>query len=55
MPAAVKAGKVVACHVCANKDVPVTTNNLLRRHNNTRGNVCRASNTPKENRVRSAR
>lgn len=52
MPAAVQAGRVVACHGCANKEVPVTTTGLLRRHTNARGNVCRKSNQPKENRVK---
>jgi hypothetical protein len=52
MPAAIVRDRVVACHVCANKEVSVTTTGLLRRHKNTRGFVCRASNKPKENRVR---
>lgn len=55
MPAAVLANKVTACHVCKNKEVPVTTTGLLRRHKNTRGFVCRGSNQPKENRVRTTR
>jgi hypothetical protein len=52
MPAAVQANRVTKCHKCSNKDVPVTTTGLLRRHTNARGNVCSASNTVKENRTR---
>jgi hypothetical protein len=52
MPAAVVRDRRVACHVCANKDVLVTTTGLLRRHSNTRGTVCRGSGQVKENRVR---
>lgn len=55
MPRAILKDRVVACHVCANKDVRVTATGLLRRHTNARNTVCRASNQPKENRTRVTR
>ena len=55
MPAAVVKDRVVACHGCSNTEVPVTTTGLLRRHTNARGNVCKKSNQPKENRVKVVR